>query len=147
MRRQHLLALVFLCPVPTIAAQTDSVPPRVWVDAFTEGPTFCLILSQDGSARFTPGFTTYNPLRWRYDSVTATLSLIAPRLTSSKANEFRHDAGGRTWVFDTLTKTASYSLDTDPKIWWAGWNLFPLAQLDSAERGKVELRCKLPPGS
>ena len=35
MRRQHLLALVFLFPVPTIAAQTDSVPPRVWVDAFT----------------------------------------------------------------------------------------------------------------
>ncbi len=143
MIRHALFAFTLLCAVRTAAAQSDSVPPRVWVNAFTEGATFCLILSRDGSAHFSAGFLTYNPLRWRYDSLTGTLMLSVPRLTARSVAQFRNGAGGWTWVFDTLTKTATYDLNADPRIWWAGWFLYPLTSLDSAGRAGVRRECKV----
>ena len=147
MYRPTLLVLILLGPVRTAAAQSDSAPPRIWVDAFTEGPTFCLVFSPNGTARFTAGFLAYNPLRWRYDSLAKPLFLTAPRLTTPAVKQFRGDAGASDWVFDTLSKTATYDLDADPRIWWAGWFLYPLERLDSVGRAQVRRECKLPTGS
>ena len=147
MYRSSLIAVLTLVGPMRTGAQSDSEPPRVWVDAFTEGPTFCLVLSHDGTARFTAGFLAHNPLRWRYDSLTKKLFLTAPRLTATTVKQFRGDAGASDWVFDTLSKTATYDLDADARIWWGGWFLYPLASLDSVGRTQVRRECKLPVGS
>ena len=132
-----------LCLAAAVA-QGGGSPPRVWVNAFSEGPAFCLILADGGTARFAGALTRYNPIHWHYDSGAAELSLVIPRLDSATANLFKGGVGRQVVRFDGGGKTVTFNIRADTTVWFAGWVLSPAGSVDSGSYAHYPAACKPP---
>ncbi len=154
-RRRHIMIIRALCYAicaasllcPLQAQEAGPFPPTFWAVGAVDkdAPFLCLALSKGGAGRIAGTFTSLNPVRWTYDSLSGELSLSLSHLDSAMVRTLRDAVGKHVLAFDTLSHIVRFNVVLGQTIWILGSTLFRAADLDPDELAVARRLCKIGP--